>query len=49
MAIMAGLADKRLRQQIEYLTEENRILREHIHTACGKRRICLTDSQRKTR
>ncbi len=24
MAIMAGLADKRLRQQIEYLTEETR-------------------------
>ena len=47
MAIMAGLADKRLRQQIEYLTEENRVLREHIHTACGKKRIRLTDSQRR--
>ena len=47
MAIMAGLADKRLRQQIEYLTEENRVLREHIHTACGKNRIRLTDSQRR--
>ena len=47
MAIMAGLADKRLRQPIEYLTEENRVLREHIHTACGKKRICLTDSQRR--
>jgi putative transposase len=47
IGIMAGLADKRLLQQIEFLKEQNQVLKEHIHEKCGTKRICLTDSQRR--
>jgi len=39
LAILPGLADKRLKQQIEYLKEQNRVLEEYIHNQCGKKRI----------
>ncbi len=47
IGIMAGLSDKRLLLQIEFLKEQNRVLKEHIHEKCGTKRICLTDSQRR--
>ena len=40
---VAGWLNQRQRQVIEYLVEENRILREHI----GKRRFRFTDNQRR--
>src|SRR5215831_11307359 len=41
-AMLAGLAGERQQHAIEYLREENRILREQL----GGRRIRFTDSQR---
>ena len=46
-ALLSGLADKHLKRQIEYLQEQNRVLEEYIHNQCGKKRICLTDNQRR--
>jgi hypothetical protein len=40
---VAGWLNQRQRQVIEYLVEENRILREHI----GNRRLRFTDNQRR--
>lgn len=44
---MTALLDRRHRLVIEYLKEENQILREHIYQKHGSKRILLTDSQRK--
>jgi hypothetical protein len=41
-AMLVGLAGERQQHAIEYLREENRILREQL----GGRRIRFTDSQR---
>ncbi len=46
-AIVSGLADKHLKQQIEFLKEQNQVLEEYIHNQCGRKRICLTDNQRR--
>ncbi len=40
-SLLAGLANERQRQAIEYLREENRVLREQL----GERRIRFTDRQ----
>jgi hypothetical protein len=47
LTCLTALLDKRHRLVIEYLKEENRILREHIHRKDGGKRILLTDSQRR--
>jgi len=43
VACISGWLNEHQPHAIEYLTEENRILREHI----GDRRICFTDDQRR--
>jgi hypothetical protein len=40
---IAGIMNRRQQQIIEYLTEENRVLKEHLK---GKR-MCYTDRQRR--
>ena len=47
MTLLTRLLDKKHVQAIEYLKEENRILRELIHDKYGAKRILLTDRQRK--
>jgi len=43
VTILAGWVQRRQQQVIEYLTEENRVLRELL----GKKRPCLTNDQRR--
>ena len=47
LTLLTRLMDKKHVQTIEYLKEENRILRELIHDKYGAKRILLTDRQRK--
>jgi putative transposase len=43
MAVLAGFLNQRQRDEIEYVREENRVLRQML----GKRRLQFTDAQRK--
>lgn len=47
MAAFSCLFDERVRQVVEYLKEENRVLREQLHAKSGCRQVRLTDSQRR--
>jgi hypothetical protein len=39
--------NERMARKAEYLREENRVLKEALQTEAGKRRIPLTDEQRR--
>ena len=43
LAYVAGLIDQELHLQLEYLAEENRILKQH-----RPGRLCLTEAERRT-
>jgi hypothetical protein len=43
VSILAGFLNRRQRDEIEYVREENRVLRQML----GKRRLQFTDAQRK--
>ena len=43
LVVLAGWVNRHQFDVIEYLREENRVLKEHI----GKRRLRLTDAQRR--
>jgi len=47
LTCLTTLLDKQHRLVIEYLKEENRILREHIYKNQDTKRILLTNSQRR--
>ena len=43
LAAMAGWMNRRQQEAIEYLKEENRVLREHV----GRKRLLLNDEQKR--
>ena len=43
LAMMAGWINRQQQEIIEYLQEENSILREELQKATGKKRIILSD------
>ena len=47
LAMLAGWINQQQQEIIEYLKEENRILRAELLKATGKKRIILNDSQRR--
>ncbi|MBI9018882.1 MAG: hypothetical protein JEZ07_16650 [Phycisphaerae bacterium] len=47
LTCLTTLLDKQYRLVIEYLKEENKILREHIHEKYDVKRIVLTDKQKR--
>jgi putative transposase len=47
VSMMAGWINRQQQEALEYLTEENKILRDELLKATGKKRIILNDSQRR--
>ena len=47
LAMLAGWINRQQQEAIEYLKEENKILRGELLKATGKKRIILNDSQRR--
>ena len=47
VSMMAGWINRQQQEAIEYLKEENKILRDELLRATGKKRIILNDSQRR--
>jgi hypothetical protein len=47
LAMLAGWLNQQQQEIIEYLLEENRILRDELRKATGKKRIILSDAQRR--
>jgi putative transposase len=47
VAMLAYALNERMARKVEYLWEENRILKEALQAATGKRRVPLTDEQRR--
>ncbi len=47
VAMMAGWINRQQQEAIEYLKEENKILRDELQKASGKKRIILNDTQRR--
>jgi hypothetical protein len=47
LAMLAGWINQQQQEIIEYLMEENRILRDELLKTTGKKRILLNDSQRR--
>ncbi len=47
VAMMAGWLNRQQQEAIAYLKEENKILRDELSKATGKKRIILNDSQRR--
>ena len=46
VAMMAGWLNRQQQDALEYLKEENKILRDELRKATGKKRILLSDAQR---
>ena len=47
VAMMAGWLNRQQQDALAYLKEENKILRDELSKATGKKRIILNDSQRR--
>ena len=47
VAMITGWLNQQQQEAIEYLKEENKILRDELLKATGKKRIILNDSQRR--
>ena len=47
VTMMAGWINRQQQEVIEYLKEENKILRDELLKATGKKRILLSDAQRR--
>ena len=47
VAMLAGWINRQQQEAIEYLKEENKILRDELLKATGKKRIIINDSQRR--
>ena len=47
LMMLAGWINRQQEQAIAYLKEENKILRDELLKATGKKRIILNDSQRR--
>jgi len=47
VAMLSGLMDDQARQVVEYLQEENRVLREQLRDRYGCRRVRLNNMQRR--
>jgi transposase len=47
VAMLAYGLNERMARKVEYLREENRVLKEALQTATGKSRISVTDDQRR--
>ena len=47
VAMMAGWLNRQQQDALEYLKEENKILRDELLKATGKKRILLSDAQRR--
>ena len=47
VSMMAGWINRQQQEALEYLTEENKILRDELLKATGKKRIILNDIQRR--
>ena len=47
VAMLAFALNKRMARRLDYLQEENRVLKEALETATGHRRNPLTDEQRR--
>ncbi len=47
VAMLAGWLNQQQQEALEYLKEENKILRDELLKATGKKRIILNDSQRR--
>jgi putative transposase len=47
VAMMAGWLNRQQQDALEYLKEENKILRDELRKATGKKRIILNDAQRR--
>ncbi len=47
LAMLAGWINREQQQIIEYLKEENKILKTELLKATGKKRVILNDSQRR--
>jgi putative transposase len=47
VAIMAGWINRQQQEALEYLKEENKILRDELLKATGKKRVILNDTQRR--
>ncbi len=47
VAMLAGWINRQQQDALEYLKEENKILRDELLKATGKKRILLNDSQRR--
>ena len=47
LAMLAGWINREQQEALEYLKEENKILRDELLKATGKKRIILNDSQRR--
>jgi len=47
VSMMAGWINRQQQEALEYLKEENKILRDELLKATGKKRIILNDTQRR--
>jgi putative transposase len=47
VAMMSGWLNRQQQDALEYLKEENKILRDELRKATGKKRILLSDAQRR--
>ena len=47
VSMMAGWMNRQQQEALEYLTEENKILRDELLKATGKKRIILNNKQRR--
>ena len=47
VAMLSGWLNQQQQEALEYLKEENKILRDELLKATGKKRIILNDSQRR--
>ncbi len=47
VSMMAGWINRQQQEALEYLKEENKILRDELLKATGKKRIILNDKQRR--
>ncbi len=47
VTMMAGWINRQQQEALEYLKEENKILRDELQKATGKKRIILNDTQRR--